>query len=259
MSATPEKYALDANAFIQAKRRFYALDFCPGYWRTLILHQQQGRLCSVDRVQDELLRGGDDLAQWIEEQFGSTAFADTGLAPSTAYAYSVAAADFVGNTSASSAPATITTMDPDNVPPTVNITSPINGATVTGTVTIGANASDNVSLLGVTFQLNGSSVGSEDTSAPFTASWNTRSATNGAHTLTAVARDVGREGSRYRREERTAQRTARRPIILARRNPRSAPQPRRCKKYCRAHARHPQNDGARSSWNERRFAHARTP
>lgn len=77
MSTTPERYVLDANAFIQAKRRFYGLDFCPGYWQTLIWHQQHGRLSSVDKVQDELLRGGDDLAEWVEQQFGATAFADT--------------------------------------------------------------------------------------------------------------------------------------------------------------------------------------
>ena len=87
MSATPEKYALDANAFIQAKRRFYALDFCPGYWRTLIWHQQQDRLCSVDKVRDELLRGGDDLTQWVEQQFGAPAFADT-TTPSVSGIYS---------------------------------------------------------------------------------------------------------------------------------------------------------------------------
>lgn len=121
----------------------------------------------------------------------STAFSDIGLIPSTAYVYSVAAADFIGNTSASSVPVTVTTMDPDNVPPSVNITSPSEGATVSGTVNISANASDNVALLGVTFLLDGTPLGSEDTSAPFTASWNTRSAANGAHALIAVARDVG--------------------------------------------------------------------
>ena len=36
MSATPEKFVLDANVFIQAKRRFYAFDFCPGYWDMLL-------------------------------------------------------------------------------------------------------------------------------------------------------------------------------------------------------------------------------
>jgi len=77
MSAIPEKYVLDANAFIQAKRRFYGLDFCPGYWNTLVWHQQQGRLCSIDKVGNELLRGADDLAQWSGQQFGAAAFAET--------------------------------------------------------------------------------------------------------------------------------------------------------------------------------------
>lgn len=77
MSTTPNRYVLDANAFIQAKRKFYGLDFCPGYWRTLIWHQQQGRLCSIDKVQDEILRGADDLAEWADQQFGTAAFAET--------------------------------------------------------------------------------------------------------------------------------------------------------------------------------------
>ena len=77
MSPVPARYVLDANAFIQAKRKFYGLDFCPGYWRTLIWHQQQGRVCSIDKVRDELMRGADDLATWVDQQFGAAAFADT--------------------------------------------------------------------------------------------------------------------------------------------------------------------------------------
>jgi predicted nucleic acid-binding protein len=77
MSSPLEKYVLDANAFIQAKRRFYGLDFCPGYWAALIWHREQGRLCSIDKVRDELLRGADDLAIWVERQFRAAAFADT--------------------------------------------------------------------------------------------------------------------------------------------------------------------------------------
>jgi predicted nucleic acid-binding protein len=76
MSAESERYVLDANAFIQAKRRFYGFAFCPGYWRALKWHQQQGRLCSIDRVRDELVRGGDDLADWVQQEFGEAAFAD---------------------------------------------------------------------------------------------------------------------------------------------------------------------------------------
>ena len=59
MSAAEEKYVLDANVFIQAKRRFYGFAFCPGYWQTLIWHQQQGRLCSLDKVRSELEKGWD--------------------------------------------------------------------------------------------------------------------------------------------------------------------------------------------------------
>lgn len=69
MNTAPDRYVLDANDFIQAKRRFYGLDFCPGYLRTLIWHQQQGKVGSIDKIRDELLRGGDDLTQWVKEQF----------------------------------------------------------------------------------------------------------------------------------------------------------------------------------------------
>jgi hypothetical protein len=79
----------------------------------------------------------------------------------------------------------------DSTPPTVSLTAPSNGATVSGTnVTLSANASDNVAVAGVQFQLDGSNLGSEDTSAPYATSWDTTQAQNGSHTLTAIARDA---------------------------------------------------------------------
>lgn len=77
MSSATERYVLDANAFIQAKRRFYAFDFCPGYWRALKWYQQQGRLGSVDHVKTELLKGADDLAQWVTDEFPTEGFSQT--------------------------------------------------------------------------------------------------------------------------------------------------------------------------------------
>ena len=77
MSSTAERYALDANAFIQAKRRFYGFDFCPGYWRALIWHSRQGTVPSIDRVKEELLRGGDELADWVSEELGDAGFSET--------------------------------------------------------------------------------------------------------------------------------------------------------------------------------------
>src|SRR5439155_1387400 len=42
----------------------------------------------------------------------------------------------------------------------------------------------------VQFLLDGANLGAEDTSAPYSVSWNTTTASNASHTLTAVARDA---------------------------------------------------------------------
>ncbi len=68
---------------------------------------------------------------------------------------------------------------------TISITSPKSGATVSGNVSITTSVSSNVSS--VQFQLDGSSLGSLDTSSPFSFSWNTSGTSNGKHMLTAVA------------------------------------------------------------------------
>ena len=79
----------------------------------------------------------------------------------------------------------------DTTPPTVTMTAPANGATVTGTaVTVSANASDNVGVTSVQFLLDGAALGSPDTTAPYSITWNTTTATNGAHTLSARASDA---------------------------------------------------------------------
>jgi len=78
---------------------------------------------------------------------------------------------------------------PDTTPPTVSMTAPANGATVTGTTTVSATASDNVSVAGVQFLLDGANLGTEVTTAPYTVQWNASAATPGPHTLAAIARD----------------------------------------------------------------------
>ncbi len=79
----------------------------------------------------------------------------------------------------------------DTQPPIVSISAPANGATVSGSaVTVSATASDNVGVVGVQFRLDGANLGSEDTSAPYSLTWNTTTIANGAHSLTAVARDA---------------------------------------------------------------------
>jgi len=78
----------------------------------------------------------------------------------------------------------------DTIQPTVAITAPGNTATVAKAVTISANASDNVGVVGVQFTVDGANFGSEKTAAPYSAAWDTSATANGMHTLAATARDL---------------------------------------------------------------------
>src|SRR5438445_603233 len=99
------------------------------------------------------------------------------------------ARDAAGNRTTSS-PVTVTVSNADTTPPAVSITAPASGATVSGSVTVSASASDNVGVAGVQFLVDGTNLGSEDTSSPYSVSWNTTTVGNGSHTLTATARDA---------------------------------------------------------------------
>jgi photosystem II stability/assembly factor-like uncharacterized protein len=80
-------------------------------------------------------------------------------------------------------------LDLDREPPTVSLTPPpANGATISGTVVLSAIADDNHRVAGVQFKINGANLDAEDTTAPYSITWNT-SLWSGSHTLTATARD----------------------------------------------------------------------
>lgn len=101
------------------------------------------------------------------------------------------ARDAAGNTATSAAiTVTVNNSTSDSTAPTVSLTSPTAGATVSGTVAVSASASDNVGVASVQFTLNGTNLGSADTTAPYTINWNTAGAANGTHTLRAIARDA---------------------------------------------------------------------
>jgi glucose/arabinose dehydrogenase len=78
----------------------------------------------------------------------------------------------------------------ETTPPAVSITAPANNAQVSDIVMVTADASDNVGVAGVQFLVDGVATGLEDTIAPYGLSWDTRTVANGAHTLTARARDT---------------------------------------------------------------------
>jgi fibronectin type 3 domain-containing protein len=125
-------------------------------------------------------------ANRIAQPTGLT-YSDTGLAPGTWY-YRVAAEDAAGNVGPPTAQASAVVTS-DTTPPTVSISSPSSGATVSNTVSVGATASDNGTVAGVQFKLDGNNLGAEDTTAPYSVNWDTTTVANGSHTLTAAARD----------------------------------------------------------------------
>lgn len=65
MDDSPTIYVLDSNVFMEAHRRYYALDICPGFWDCLSHHCREPRLISIDRVKDEIY-DGDALAVWVK-------------------------------------------------------------------------------------------------------------------------------------------------------------------------------------------------
>jgi hypothetical protein len=123
----------------------------------------------------------------------ATTWNTTSAAEGSSHALAALARDAAGNTTTS---ASVTVTIVDKTPPTVAMTSPVSGATVSGTTTVSANASDNVGVAGVRFQLDGAPLGTEDTTPPYSVTWDTTTAADGSvHTLTAVARDAGNNTS----------------------------------------------------------------
>ena len=121
-------------------------------------------------------------------QVTGTGFTNTGLAPATYY-YKLTAEDAAGNLSGPSAQASAAA-SAEQTPPSVSLSAPAAGATLAGAVTVSASASDNRGVTGVRFKLDGANLGAEDTSAPYSVPWDTAAASEGTHSLTAVARDA---------------------------------------------------------------------
>ncbi len=113
-----------------------------------------------------------------------TTHTDSGLSAGTYY-YRVVAADSAGNASSPSAEAV-----GDLAAPTVSVTAPAAGATVAGPVTLAATAADAVGVQSVQLRVDGANVGAADTTSPYSVTWDSRAATNGSHTVSAVARDA---------------------------------------------------------------------
>jgi hypothetical protein len=101
---------------------------------------------------------------------------------------SARAYDAVGNVGTSGSVSVKVAAAADAEPPKVAITSPAAGATVTGSVTLRASATDNVGVTSVSLYVDGKL---KCSGAPtVSCSWNTRTASRGTHTVSATARDA---------------------------------------------------------------------
>jgi hypothetical protein len=78
----------------------------------------------------------------------------------------------------------------DVTPPSVSITAPTYGATVSGSVAVSATATDDTAVTKVVFIVDGATVGT-DTSPPYSAAWDASTVYAGSHMITATAYDAG--------------------------------------------------------------------
>lgn len=97
--------------------------------------------------------------------------------------------DKAQNTSETTVSVNVSNQKVDATAPNVSFTKPTNFSTVSGVVTLAANATDNVGVTKVVFYAN-SSIVCVDSAAPFECSWDTKTVSNGSYTLKARAFDA---------------------------------------------------------------------
>ena len=77
----------------------------------------------------------------------------------------------------------------DTIRPQVSLSSPVAGATVAGSITVGATATDAGGVTGAKWFVDSVEVASDYDGAPWSRSWNSASVPDGSHSVHAKARD----------------------------------------------------------------------
>jgi hypothetical protein len=84
----------------------------------------------------------------------------------------------------------ITQTNPDSTPPSITVTNPTSGSSVSGTVVLQSAVSGPAPVTSVQYILDGSSIGSPVTSGPsYSLNWSTAGVSPGSHVLSAQATD----------------------------------------------------------------------
>jgi hypothetical protein len=136
---------------------------------------------SVSLSVDGVLSGGDNTAPYSFTW-------NTTAAANGAHTLTATAGDGAGNTTSTSIVVTVSNLS-DTTVPTISITSPANGGTVAGNVSVLVSAADNVGVVKVELYVDGQ-LKATSMSVPFTTKWNTKREARGAHTLQCKAYDA---------------------------------------------------------------------
>jgi hypothetical protein len=87
----------------------------------------------------------------------------------------------------------VTVANGGTAPPSVQITGPAEGTTLSSTVTLFAEATSGQPIVNVTFFVDGTQIGQPVTSPPYMIPWDTTTTDAGTHTLTATATDAANQ------------------------------------------------------------------
>lgn len=133
----------------------------------------------------------------VADNLEGTVLANNGTAVVTVNADSSSAGSYIVNLSIphngvdspNTLPIALEVQEADSIP-TVSLTAPTEAATISGNVAVSADASDDVAVVGVQFKLDTNTLIGDDTSEPYSITWDSTTVDDGAHSLIAVARDA---------------------------------------------------------------------
>jgi O-glycosyl hydrolase len=133
------------------------------------------------------LREGHDLLDFLPDPLlGKGTFISAALSESGASQAPYLEVTYTASGTGSGSPGATPS---DTTGPSVSLTTPGMNQSLSGNAVLSATATDASGVAAVTFRVDGSPVGAEDTVAPYTLTWDSDTVPNGSHTVTAQARD----------------------------------------------------------------------